>query len=356
MRRRSDRRVADQAATDLDAVEAEHAHAVAAPEVAADLDDPRRQQALAVLGERAAGAVVDHHDAGGLARVGDPVLARADGAAGGDPGPHRLAVEHALEHARLGAARDHGRGAGKRGLARRLELGHHAAEADLAARGPGAAQVRRRELGEELVALGAGVAARIGRVEAVDVGEQHQELGLDQVGDQRRQPIVVAELDLVDGDGVVLVHHRQHAELEQRRDRVARVGEAAPVGDVLGGEQDLRDLLARGREMRGVGAQQRGLARRGGRLLDRDGAGAVLEPELTATRRHRARGHQHHVEPAAASREELAAQRRDGGVVELTARRQHLRADLDHQPADLLEVGRARVHARSRARRLTTGT
>ena len=47
------------------------------------------------------------------------------------------------------------------------------------------------------------------------VGEQHEHVGIDEVSDQRGQPVVVAEADLVVGDGVVLVHHRHHTELEQ---------------------------------------------------------------------------------------------------------------------------------------------
>ena len=56
------------------------------------------------------------------------------------------------------------------------------------------------------------IAPRIGRVEALLVGEQHQHVGFDQVGDQRAERVVVAEADLVGGDGVVLVDDRDHAE------------------------------------------------------------------------------------------------------------------------------------------------
>jgi hypothetical protein len=45
------------------------------------------------------------------------------------------------------------------------------------------------------------------------VGEDDQRLGLDQVGDQRAEGVVVAELDLVGDDGVVLVDDRHDAQL-----------------------------------------------------------------------------------------------------------------------------------------------
>ena len=45
--------------------------------------------------------------------------------------------------------------------------------------------------------------------------------GVDQVGDQRGEAVVVAEADLVVGDGVVLVDHGNDAEVEQAQDRPA---------------------------------------------------------------------------------------------------------------------------------------
>ena len=50
--------------------------------------------------------------------------------------------------------------------------------------------------------------SRIGVVEAVDVRQQHQRVGADQMGDKGREPVVVAEPDLVGGDRVVLVDDR----------------------------------------------------------------------------------------------------------------------------------------------------
>ena len=49
---------------------------------------------------------------------------------------------------------------------------------------------------------------RLAGVEAVDVGQQHQRVGTDQVRDECGEPVVVAEADLVRGDRVVLVDDR----------------------------------------------------------------------------------------------------------------------------------------------------
>ena len=71
------------------------------------------------------------------------------------------------------------------------------------------------DLDDLLDQRGRRVEARVGGEQPGGVGEQHQQVGVDQVGDQGGQPVVVAEADLVVGDGVVLVHDGQHAELEQ---------------------------------------------------------------------------------------------------------------------------------------------
>ena len=84
------------------------------------------------------------------------------------------------------------------------------------------------------------VAARIGGVEPVDVGQQHQHVGLHHLGDARGQAVVVAEADLGGGDGVVLVDHRDAAERQQRVQRGAGVEVAAAVLGVVQRQQQLR--------------------------------------------------------------------------------------------------------------------
>ncbi len=70
----------------------------------------------------------------------------------------------------------------------------------------------------------------IGGVEAVNVRERHAQIGRNQTAYKRRQCVVVAKLDLVDGNGIVLVDNRHHAKLHQAQQSVARVqvGRAAP--------------------------------------------------------------------------------------------------------------------------------
>ena len=58
---------------------------------------------------------------------------------------------------------------------------------------------------------------------------------MHQVGDQRREPVVVAEPDLVGGDRVVLVDDRQHAELEQLGEGAVGVAVVRAPGHVVDG-------------------------------------------------------------------------------------------------------------------------
>ena len=89
--------------------------------------------------------------------------------------------------------------------------------------------------------------AGVGGEESGRVGEQDQEVGRHQVGHQRGQPVVVAEADLVVRGGVVLVHHRDHTELEEPGQGLAGVQVLLAVDEVEGGEQDLTRRPGRGR-------------------------------------------------------------------------------------------------------------
>ena len=99
-------------------------------------------------------------------------------------------------------------------------------------------------------------------VEPVDVGEQDERVGVHQVGDQRGQPVVVAEPDLVGGHGVVLVDDRDDAELEQPVERAVGVAVVPAPVQVVGGEQHLPDAQAVPGERRRRSARPAAAARR----------------------------------------------------------------------------------------------
>ena len=97
---------------------------------------------------------------------------------------------------------------------------------------PAIASIAGRHRGHDRHECGVAVRARVGGVETVDVAQDHQQVGFEQDRGQRREVVVVAELDLLDDDGVVLVHDRNHPPLEQRHDGVlARSDSAAGSRD-----------------------------------------------------------------------------------------------------------------------------
>ena len=136
------------------------------------------------------------------------------------------------------------------------------------------------DLGHLLDQRRLGVVARIGAEQAGGVGQEHEQVGPEQVRDQGRQTVVVPETDLVVGDGVVLVHDRDDAELQQAREGVPGVQVALPVGEVERGEQDLAGEQALGGQGVVVDAHEPRLA---------DGRQCLQRPRVVtvpAARRH----------------------------------------------------------------------
>ena len=134
---------------------------------------------------------------------------------------------------------------------------------------------------------------------------------MDQVGDERGQPVVVAEADLVGGHRVVLVDDRHDAELEQPVERALGVAVVRAADDVVGGEQHLADGDAVAGERRGVAVHEQALADAGGRLLGGEVARAPGQAERRQPGGDRAGGDQHDL---AAARGAARGQRVDEGV------------------------------------------
>ena len=181
---------------------------------------------------------------------------------------------------------------------------------------------------------GRGVAARIAGVEAVDVGQQHQRVGRDHLGDARAEAIVVAEADLVGRHRVVLVDHRHGAQPEQRAHGLARVEIAAALLGIVERQQHLRhgDAVARQRLLVGVGELD--LAGGGGglALLELERAGRQLE--MRAAEPDGAGGDQHDLAAAFVQARDVVGQRFQPVAPDLALRLvdQDGGADLHDQP------------------------
>src|SRR5437763_13827726 len=128
--------------------------------------------------------------------------------------------------------------------------------------------------------------------------------------------VVLAEADLDDADGVVLVDDRQAAPLEQAQDGVADVEVARPVVEVVGGQEDLSDVRAVRGERLLVGAHEDALAD-GGAGLELPQAGRPLaESELTDTGPDGSRGNQDDLPAGRFQALDLVGERADAGAVE----------------------------------------
>jgi hypothetical protein len=114
---------------------------------------------------------------------------------------------------------------------------------------------------------------------AVHIRQDHEQIGVDEVRDERRQPVVIAEADLLDGDRVVLVDDRNHAEREQAVQRRARVEVPLATDEIVLREKDLPDLHLPARERALIRVHEHPLPDRGRRLKRRDVLGTTLQAQ-----------------------------------------------------------------------------
>ena len=136
--------------------------------------------------------------------------------------------------------------------------------------------------------------ARITVVKAVDVG-QDQRLGTREVGDERGQAVVIAEADLVGGDGIVLVDHRHGAQRPQPIQGPLRIRVVRAPGDVVRGEQHLADHATVAPERGSPRMGQRQLSDNGRGLLGREVGGSAAQTQRRESGTDRTRGHDDHV-------------------------------------------------------------
>jgi hypothetical protein len=243
----------------------------------------------------------------------------------------------------VGGGQQH-RDPGRRRHRGRLDLGGHAAGAQSR---PGAGDADPRELGR-VVDLGdqrRPEVARVAVVEAVDVGEQHERVGADDVRDERGEPVVVAHPDLGGGDGVVLVDHRKRPELQQPLQGALGVAVVRAADHVVGGEQHLPDALPVPGERRRVGVGEQQLPDRRGGLLGRQVTRPASQLQRREAGRDRPRGDEHDLRTGGATPHQGVDQGVEPGRVETTGQaRQRRRPDLHHDPLRRTQCG-ARAHA-----------
>lgn len=117
--------------------------------------------------------------------------------------------------------------------------------------------------------LGRGVLMRIGSIEAIDVRERHAQIGRNQAAHKRRQCVVVAELDLIDGNGIVLVDDRAPRQASPGAAGVARVQVGRTARRVVTREQHERGEQVARMKLLVVGRRDNALAGRSAGLQAR---------------------------------------------------------------------------------------
>src|SRR5258706_922242 len=281
--------VRDQTARDLVAVGGDAGDEVADAEAALHLGDPRGQETRAPFAQRAHRARIELEGAAWLQGEGDPVFARGELVLGrGHERAQVVALEDAAQHIFASPVRDHRRHAKAARGARGQELRTHASGAPRRALAAGDfehASSHFLQLRDARRATRAGIAV----AQAVDVGEQDQEIRAAGVHDLRGELVVVAEAQLLGRDRVVLVDQRHDPIREELRERAARVQKALAIHEARVVEQDLshEQLLARERALEA--AAQIDLADRRGGLLARDRARSLREAEPPRAEPDRAR-------------------------------------------------------------------
>ena len=249
-----------------------HVEHIALGKRAIDLANTHRKQGRTAADQRLRGAVIDRHRAMRLVAQCNPQLAGRNVQALRrriEQRTHALAAGKAHERIGLLARANHALNARRHQDAARADLGNHAACANRCGR------IARRgdNLGIDLMhdrdELGRGVLVRIGGIEAIDVRERHAQVGRNQAAHKRRQRVVVAKLDLVDGNGVVLVDDRHHAQFHQTQQRVARVQIGRATGRVVTREQHERGKQVARMELLVVGRRDDALTGRGAGLQAR---------------------------------------------------------------------------------------
>ena len=134
---------------------------------------------------------------------------------------------------------------------------------------------------------------RIGRVQAVDVAQQHQQVGLCTAGYDGRQCVVVADGgDLISGNCVVLIDDGQCTQLQKAGQGVLEVHPTLSVLHVHAGEQDLRHSVIVGIEQPVIGVHQLTLSHSGTGLFGGGVLWAGRQRKLAYAHADGAGGHQ----------------------------------------------------------------
>ena len=133
----------------------------------------------------------------------------------------------------------------------------------------------------------------VGSVQAVDVAQQHQQVGLAAAGHNSSQRVIVANGgDLIGGNAVVFIDDGQCTQFQQTGQGILDVHPALGVLHVHAGKQNLRYRVIVGTEQPVVGVHQLALAHGSAGLLGGGILWACRQRKLAYAHADSAGGHQ----------------------------------------------------------------
>ena len=290
--------------------------------------------------------------------IGHPLLARLLFLRLRDQqGAQCLAIHQSHQHIRLSPPRNHSGCTGTGCTLGSQDLGNHAALADTGP-SPTCHGFQRRIARIGLVhELRSRITTRVCGVQALLVGQDHESIRLDQIGNQGTQRVVVAKLDFVGHDRVVLIDHRHHPQTQQRQQGGTRIQIALTISQVGMGEEHLGAAHALLPQLGFIHLGQTHLAYRSSRLqfVNLLRAGRPTQPLHTLSNSPTG-DHDHfarHASIPSHQRRQLAAPFTNGGLVQATPFVCHQTGThLDHDAAGISQYARNHVKGLFMSRRL----
>ena len=130
----------------------------------------------------------------------------------------------------------------------------------------------------------------IRRIKAIDIGQQYQRIGHDQLRDPGSQAIVIAVTDFFGRDGIVFIDDRHDRSVEQVPKGAACIEKPPAVFSVIRRQQNLRRHYSVSSQRFLVGMHELDLTCRGRRLQIFETRAFLVDPQNRTTDRYCTRG------------------------------------------------------------------
>ena len=150
--------------------------------------------------------------------------------------------------------------------------------------------------------LGVGTLPWVTIHQPILIGEDQQRIGINEISDQSRQGVVVAQPNFIGHHRIVLVHDWQHLHAKERAESTAGIQIAIPGAHVSVAEQDLCSRHAVGAEAFLIGPHQCRLPDCRRRLREMDLMWTLTQMQARKTGHDGTTGHQHNIAPTRAQR------------------------------------------------------